>query len=58
MKSYALYLTNASNHNRLITKDTSGNPFTEQSAREYAEGISGNTVCLIHMSKPLEILKR
>lgn len=53
MKEYMLYITNASNHNRLITKDNEGQPFTKETAIEYGKQIRGNTVFLIEGKKTL-----
>lgn len=53
MKEYMLYITNASNHNSLITKDINGNPFTKESAIEYGKKIRGNCVFLIEGKKTL-----
>lgn len=53
MKEYMLYITNASNHNSLITKDAKDNPFTKESAIEYGKQIRGNCVFLIEGKKTL-----
>lgn len=53
MKEYMLYITNASNYNRLITKDDKGQPFTKKTAIEYGKHIHGNTVFLIEGKKTL-----
>lgn len=53
MKKYMLYVTNASNHNRLIEKDSKGKPFTKESAIEYGKQIRGNCVYLIEGKKTL-----
>lgn len=51
MKQYAIYVTNASNQNKLIIKDEKGNPFTsEEEAREYGNGIHNNTVAIIEIT--------
>lgn len=53
MKEYMLYVTNASNHNNLITKDAKRQPFTKETAIEYGKQIQGNTVFLIEGKKTL-----
>lgn len=53
MKEYMLYITNASNHNNLITKDAKGNPFTKESAIEYGKQIRDNCVFLIEGKRTL-----
>ena len=53
MKEYMLYVTNASNHNSLITKDAKGNNFTKESAIEYGKQIKDNCVFLIEGKKTL-----
>lgn len=53
MKEYMLYVTNASNHNNLITKDIRGNAFTKESAIKYGKQIRGNCVFLIEGKKTL-----
>lgn len=53
MKEYMLYVTNASNHNSLITKDAKGQPFTKETAIAYGKQIRGNTVFLIEGKKTL-----
>lgn len=50
-KRYGLYVTNASNQNRLILKDCDGNPFyTKEEAHEYGNGITNNTVAIIEIT--------
>lgn len=53
MKKYMLYVTNASNHNSLIEKDSKDEPFTKESAIEYGKQIRGNCVYLIEGKKTL-----
>lgn len=53
MKKYMLYLTNCSNHNSLIENDINGNPFTKETAIDYARKIRGNAVYLIEGKKTL-----
>ncbi len=51
MKHYALYVTNASNYNRLILKNSNGQPFkTKQEAHEYGNNITNNTVAIIELT--------
>jgi hypothetical protein len=58
-KKYALYTTNASNHNSLITCDAYNRPFlTELDARLYAKNnIKGCSVFILSLSKDIELIK-
>lgn len=51
MAKYALYCTTVSNYNRMIYKDADGKEFSENTAREYAKGITGCSVFLIKYTK-------